>query len=319
MYPIIKTSEFPSLWGDGASDRAVIRDQIDFLTTLWEPQNRVSQDLFGAFCFKRRGSTKMVQEFEWLNEDVRIGRLLRKYDRHKWDQYFSPNVYTRPKRLVKCVHLCRLGWCDIDKGDPSSFDPLPSVVWETSPGNTQALWFWDRPHTPKRASDFSRALTYRHGGDPGGSAPNKLLRVPGSLNHKPAYAKPFIPLRHYDTRLIFQRPELLPDQHRGIGRQIETSDMKPHAYDSLAVLKKYRSKLSASTRTPIRHKRVMAQDRSGRIFSMVAGLHEAGATLDEIASVIWSSPYFRDKHGEDQNALETEISRIIAWVEGRND
>ena len=47
---------------------------------------------------------------------------------------------------------------------------------------------------------------------------------------------------------------------------------------------------------------------------MVAGLHEAGATLDEIASVIWSSPYFRDKHGDDLNALETEISRIIARV-----
>ncbi len=84
MYPIIKKTEFPSLWAHGASDRAVIRDQVDFLTTLWEPQIRVSPDLFGAFCFKRRGSTKMVQEFEWLSEDVKIGRLLRKYDRHKW-------------------------------------------------------------------------------------------------------------------------------------------------------------------------------------------------------------------------------------------
>lgn len=48
---------------------------------------------------------------------------------------------------------------------------------------------------------------------------------------------------------------------------------------------------------------------------MVAGLHEAGATLDEIASVVWGSPYFRDKYGEDRNALETEVSRIIAKVE----
>lgn len=45
---------------------------------------------------------------------------------------------------------------------------------------------------------------------------------------------------------------------------------------------------------------------------MVAGLREAGATLDEIASVIWSSPYFRDKYGDDVNALETEVSRIIS-------
>jgi len=47
---------------------------------------------------------------------------------------------------------------------------------------------------------------------------------------------------------------------------------------------------------------------------MVAGLHEAGATVDEIASVVWTSPYFRDKYGEDEEALETEISRIIARV-----
>lgn len=315
MYPITKTSDFPSLWEHGASDRAVIRDQVDFLITLWDPQFRVSPDLFGAFCFKRRGSSKMVQEFERLNQKVKIGRLLSNYDRHNWDQYFSPNVYTRPKRLVKCVHLCHLGWCDIDKGDPSSFVPLPSVVWETSPGNTQALWFWDRKHTPRRASAFSKALTYRHGGDKGGSAPNKLLRLPGSFNHKPAYAKPFIPLQHYDTRPIFKRPELLPYQDRGIGRPIETSGMNPHAHDRLAVLKKYRSKLAASTRSSIRHKRVIAQDRSGRVFAMVAGLHEAGATLDEIASVIWSSVYFRDKHGDDIGKLNEEIARIIGNLE----
>ncbi|APE42430.1 hypothetical protein BOO69_02615 [Sulfitobacter alexandrii] len=155
------------------------------------------------------------------------------------------------------------------ESNPSGFEPLPSAVWETSPGNTQALWFWSRPHTPKRASAFSKALTYRHRGgggvDPGGSAPNKLLRVPGSFNRKPADEKPFSSLRHYDTRLIFQRPELLPDQGRAVGRQIETSGMIPHAYGSLAVLEKHRSELSASTRSLIRHKRVMAQDRSGRI------------------------------------------------------
>jgi len=59
----------------------------------------------------------------------------------------------------------------------------------------------------------------------------------------------------------------------------------------------------------------MAQDRSGRIFSMVAGLHEAGATLDEIASVIWSSPYFRDKHGDDMGKLNEEIARIVRNLE----
>jgi len=235
-------------------------------------------------------------------------------DRHQYDQYFSPNIYARPRRTIGEVLMTRLSWCDVDRADPYAFTPKPSIVWQTSPGNTQALWFWDQMHPPSEAQAFSKALAYRYGGDRGGNAPNKLLRLPGSFNHKSDYDKPFIPLLKFDPRPITARPKLLTDQH-GVGAaEPEGLDMKPHAHDPLAVLRKYRSKLTASTRALIRHNRVMAPDRSSRIFAMVAGLHEAGATLDEIASVIWSSPYFRDKYGEDQSALETEISRIIARV-----
>lgn len=315
MNPIIKTSEFPSLWEEGASDRAVIRDQQDFLHTLWEPQIRVKTELFGAFCFRRKGSHKMLQKFERLNDVVKMRHLLRKYDRHSWDQYFSPNVYTRPIRKLGCVHLSRLGWCDVDAADPFAFDPVPSVVWETSLGNTQALWFWDRPHSAKQASAFSKALTYRHGGDKGGSAANKLLRIPGSFNHKPAYDKPFIPLLHYDTRLITKRPQLLlDDESRSYRGETQALDMNPHAHNPLAVLKKYRSKLSASARSVIRHDRVMVHDRSKWVFVMVAELFEAGATVDEIASVVWGSSYFRDKYGNNPKALERQVSNIIAKI-----
>ena len=256
----------------------------------------------------------MLDRFYDLGSPASIRAVLLRFDRHNFDQYFSPNVYMRPSRKVGCVQITRLGWCDVDKADPFAFDPTPSVVWETSPGRTQALWFWDRPHTPAEASAFSKALTYRHGGDKGGSAPNKLLRLPGSFNHKPEYDRPFIRLVHFDPSPITARPKLLTGQH-GVGAAEPTAlDMNPHAHDRLAVLRKYRSKLDTSTRHLIRHNRVQAPDRSSRIFAMVAGLHEAGATLDEIASVIWASPYFRDKYGDDLNALETEVSRIIARV-----
>ena len=257
----------------------------------------------------------MVQEFVQIDADMCVVDLLRHYSRHEWDQYFGPNTYTRKDRKITSVSQeCWFGWCDVDQADPFAFKPKPSVVWETSPGRTQALWFWDRPHTPTLASAYSKALTYRHGGDKGGSARNKLLRLPGSFNHKPDYDKPFIPLLKFDSSPIKARPKLLTGQY-GVGAAApEALDMNPHAHERLAVLRKYRSKLDTSTRHLIRHNRVKAPDRSSRIFAMVAGLHEAGATLDEIASVIWSSPYFRDKYGEDQNALETEISRIIARV-----
>lgn len=256
----------------------------------------------------------MLDRFFDLGTPASIRAILLRFDRHNFDQYFSPNVYTRPSRKIGCVQITRLGWCDVDKANPFAFHPKPSVVWYTSQVRTQALWFWDRPHTPVEASAFSKALTYRHGGDKGGSAPNKLLRLPGSFNHKPEYDTPFIRLVHFDPSPITARPKLLTGQQAVGAAEPDALDMNPYAHDRLAVLKKYRSKLSASTRSLIRHNQVLADDRSARRYAIVAGLYEAGATLDEIASVLWTSPYFRDKYGADQSALETEVSRIIARV-----
>lgn len=317
MTPEIDKFLTPTLWEDGWPDRMTVRDQDEFLFAIWGPQVWDSVKTYASLCFRKKGSTRMVQEFVQLDDDMCSVDLLRHYSRHEWDQYFSANVYTRNDRKLDSVFQdCWFGWCDVDDADPFAFDPKPSVVWETSPGRTQALWFWDRPQKPALAAAYSKALTYRHGGDKGGSAPNKLLRLPGSYNHKPHYDKPFIPLVHFDASPVKARPKLLTGR-RGVGTaEPEPLDMNPHSHDRLAVLKKYRSKLDTSTRHLIRHNKVLADDRSARRYAMIAGLHEAGATLDEIASVIWSSPYFRDKYGDDQNALEIEVSRIIARVGG---
>lgn len=206
----------------------------------------------------------------------------------------------------------RLGWCDVDEADPFAFEPPPSVVWQTSPGRTQALWIWDAYHSPKRAATYSKALTYRHGGDKGGSAPNKLLRLPGSYNHKPGYDRPFIPLLWFDPQPIKERPDVLAESQASPASEFNPATMNPDAHDRRSVLKKYRLKLDVSTRHLIAHDQATAPDRSRRIFAMVAGLHQAGATMDEIASVDWGSPYFREKYGEDLEALERELSRIMA-------
>ena len=45
-------------------------------------------------------------------------------------------------------HDCWFGWCDVDEADPFAFNPEPSIVWQTSPGRTQALWCWGWPRYP---------------------------------------------------------------------------------------------------------------------------------------------------------------------------
>lgn len=256
----------------------------------------------------------MIHRFIAWQNGVATRPDLERFSRHDWDQYFSPNLYRSPSRKLGEVCSTRLGWCDVDDADPYAFVPTPSVVWQTSPGRTQSLWFWDAYYSPKHAAAYSKALTYRHGGDKGGSAPNKLLRLPGSFNHKPEYGKPFIPLLWFDPQPIKERPSLLAGAQASQASEFNPAIIDQNAHDRRTVLKKYRLKLDVSTRHLIAHDQVTATDRSRRIFAMVAGLLQAEATIDEIACVIWGSPYFREKYGDDRNALETEISRIIARV-----
>lgn len=307
----------PSLFQDGWPERTTVKEQDEFLFAIWGPQVWDSVKTYASLCFRKKGSSRMVQEFVQVDDDICVADILRSYSRHEWDQYFSPNTYTKKDRKLSSVfHDCWFGWCDVDDADPFSFKPSPSIVWQTSPGRTQALWCWGDPHTPETASAYSKALAYRHGGDKGGSAANKLLRVPGSYNHKSEYGKPFIPLLKFDPTGIDERPKLLLSQKGAIRARIRGQDLNPCAHKKMDVWKKYRRKLDASTSSLIRHDTVRASDRSSRIFAMVAGLHEAGAELDEIASVIWASPYFREKHGDSLSRLEHEIHAIIAKLEG---
>ncbi|MFK5981156.1 MAG: hypothetical protein QM488_19990 [Rhizobiaceae bacterium] len=92
--------------------------------------------------------------------------------------------------------------------------------------------------------------------------------------------------------------------------------MRHKAHDRIKVLKKYRLKLERTTRQLMRDNKAWAPDRSSRVFAMVAGLHEARASLDKIASVIWSSPYFQDKYPDNVDALHAEISRIMSKIGG---
>jgi len=59
-----------------------------------------------------------------------------------------------------------------------------------------------------------------------------------------------------------------------------------------------------------RHTRVLSHDRSVCIYIMIRALHDSGASPDEIAAVVWRSPYFR---------LNAELTRIIAKAGGHNE
>lgn len=296
-------------------DDNIHQSMVGFLSSVWKGVPK------GSFLFL---ATANPDGKKWREHVVRadkikadLNRLLHKYSRWDHNLYFGVNPFSQDRRQKEYALPTSLGWCDMDASDPKAYRPLPSHLWETSPNRFQGLWLWDAQHDVEEAERFSRSLADRYGGDAGWTI-TKMLRIPGSINHKPHYDEPFAELISQNWDKVSERPKLTPDKGRNHGVTPEPQDMNPHAHDRFDVLRRYRSKLSASARTVIRDKRAIAPDRSKWIFVMVAELFEAGATIDEIASVVWGSAYFLDKYGQNRAALERQVSNIICKIGDQN-
>lgn len=306
-------ARYPDAPKDYEDDKVIHKNMVGFLSCVWmdAPDD--------SFLFL---ATTNPDGSKWREHIVRaskvradLSRLLTKYSRWDHNLYFAVNPFSQDRRLKEYALPTSLGWCDMDDSDPNAYRPQPSLLWETSPGSFQGLWLWDETHDVEDAEKYSRSLADRHGGDAGWTI-TKMLRIPGSINHKPHYDEPFVRLVSQNWQRISERPKLMPE--KGRRRRVEKAqlDINPDQHDRLDILRKYHSKLSSSARTVIRHKRVMAPDRSKWVFVMIAELHEAGATVNEIASVVWSSPYFREKYGDNLKALERQVSSVMAKSEG---
>lgn len=309
-------NQFKYLFDDLEDDKATIRDQECFLAHLWNGYTMADYPSYGLFAFRHRKTMQFVEKSMQITGLEKAREILAKYNRWDWDQYFCPNMFCEPKRQKKLARDTRHALCDVDEADPFAFKPHPSMVWETSPSRFQAIWIWDEKLTPLEAEAHSRALTYRHHGDKNGWPINKLLRMPGSINHKKEYDEPFVRFIHYDEQPIKTRPKSFAIEGRSYSAKPLVLDFDHKAHKCLDVVKKYRSKLDPKARALIRDKKAYEPNRSDQIFHMVVGLHEVGATIDEIASVIWDSPYFQSKYPDNLGALDAELSRIMGKIGG---
>ena len=309
--PVKPKQKFKQLRQGSSSVIAIAREQTDLLALLWQLDTR--RPSFGCVSFRKAGTQRFEDRFLCAADLDYLPNLLLDFDRDKYDQYFCPNTFSRPSRQAEHVRKTRLAWCDIDEADPSAFNPKPSLLWRTSPGRTQAIWFWDKSYSAFQAAQYSKSLTYQFGGDKGGWNANKLLRLPGSVNHKTGYDKPKVTLLSANFKPLKTHPKAT-----GTGaaiRSVALTEVDPFRSDADAVLRKLGSKLDRVARLLARHKTVRMQDRSKQIYFMIAGLHKAGASPDEIACVVWNSAYFQSKYPDDQRALQLEVGRVIAKLE----
>ena len=112
---------------------------------------------------------------------------------HGWDLYFTPLKFNG-RRANANTMMCGVLFADLDPVEPASLDIPPSVAWQTSPGNYQAIWYLRKPWGFYREwADVNQRLTYHTNADKGGWMGSKLLRWPGSLNWK-RYSNGVVPV-----------------------------------------------------------------------------------------------------------------------------
>jgi RepB DNA-primase from phage plasmid len=232
-----------------------------------------------------------------------------KYDPEEFDHYYCPNAFAQPKRLARFALPTPYAWCDIDNADPLEFEPQPSMLVRTSPTRYQGLWQFKKALDPKLAQQYSRQLAYEWGGDRGGWSVTKMLRLPGTLNHKPAYNRPQVIIEWDDGPVFLGAPAIAGSSRIGPASKISIDFLR---YESSAVIAKYKRQLLPSRKRFMEDTVVRNKDRSRIIFLIVASLIKAGAYPDEIGAVLWQSPYFISKHGHSPKKLTAEINRITS-------
>lgn len=110
------------------------------------------------------------------------------------DVYFSPMLYSVPRRVKKQVKHTPVIYADTDMFPVENFLIPPSLNVETSPGRHASFWILDDDYEPSTVEAVARALSLTHaskdakgnqaGVDPGGWDLSQLLRMPNAKNLK---------------------------------------------------------------------------------------------------------------------------------------
>lgn len=295
---------------NGNSNRAAIRAAAMFVADIWNGHDPDAYTFIGT----RRGERWRDHAIRGEDRIAQISMILDAHSPERFDIYFCPNAFSEPRRHTEFALCSRHAHCDIDNADPSGYDPVPNILWETSPGRFQGIWIWLGTAEGRIAEQYSKNIVYKQGGDKGGWSITKMLRVPGTLNHKSDYNRPVVTLRAYD-----EQPQVLPSSMSRIEKpKVGQKPMSgPASGDDVAtIMRRYRGNMGLPAGALMTARRVLRRDRSGAVFQIVSALIRAGAPDADIAIVLLANAYFLDKWGHDSAKADEEIMRIRSRIGG---
>ena len=149
---------------------------LDFLRTVWQAQQ--PDDSLHRMYLGHLGRGNNDQRY--YDDPVRFGHPIFPQNEN-YDLFFAPNLFTGQRKNENMAPSVWL-YADLDEAEYPAL--TPTWYWETSPGNTQAMWKLNEPMDLEAHSRWNKALTTLTGADPGGWHASKLLRVPSSYNYK---------------------------------------------------------------------------------------------------------------------------------------
>lgn len=132
----------------------------------------------------RKQAPNTFREYGYLMEDEDP------LDEQPWgkDVFFSPLRFYGKRSNDTAQPPFGVLFADLDgapQDSPAFLEFKPSIMWETSPGNFQAVWRLRQSISSLTMwSNLNQRLTYALGADKGGWHASKLLRVPESVNWK---------------------------------------------------------------------------------------------------------------------------------------
>jgi len=255
--------------------------KVEILQEIWFHSYEEDHRPYFATIDRRTGTFKERQ----VAQGERIATHLIQYD--QMDMFFSPLRFKGP-RTNNTASLPGVLYADLDGVEYKHLKvPQPSVLWETSSGNYQAVWFLaEAPPDAVRWADVNRRLTYATHADKGGWHASKLLRIPKTRNFKYPEA-PLGQVVHYDPdhRVDFlEYEDRLPTVERVFTTDSECPNPLNHS-TWLMYVKGYWDALSLEQRSLLAAKH--QQDRSSAIVRLSNDLKRDGFDATARFHLIW--------------------------------
>ena len=229
---------------------------------------------------------------------------------HKQDVYFSPLTFGAPQRANDTATGIRCLFADLDPSNPEYLAIRPTIAWMTSPGNFAAIWWLYEEISYSRFANLNRRLTMMTGADVGGWMGSKVLRWPGTLNHKydPPERGELLWFEDHNTYTVEAFEDSMPDipAAPNVGPDFHPD---PIAYlDAAEYTNDYWKAMTLRGRAMLMKKKV--PDRSLHIVRTIHELLRKDIYPAAIFQLIWWRPWNKwrtDRHRPEQ--LWAEICR----------